>query len=171
MSNQLQTNLDAILLDKNTNLKPENLKAGITCLGVEGNLYAATPIYNTVDYTYNNLTVNNRPNQIHIINKFIIIRSGYIHYGYYDGQYVGYVNSRGNTQWGVVFATPDYVIFAEGVSDSGSNESCDLYKLTKTEITNIGQSISIPFGQQYVSDCLLTPNNTLFIRLRSKGYI
>ena len=38
MSNQLQENLDAILLDKNTNLKPENLKAGITCLGIEGTL-------------------------------------------------------------------------------------------------------------------------------------
>ena len=38
MSNQLQENLDAILLDKNTNLKPENLKEGVTCLGVEGTL-------------------------------------------------------------------------------------------------------------------------------------
>lgn len=38
MSNQLQTNLDAILQDKNTNLLPENLKAGITCLGVEGTM-------------------------------------------------------------------------------------------------------------------------------------
>lgn len=38
MSNQLQENLDAILLDKNTNLKPENLKAGVTCLGVEGTM-------------------------------------------------------------------------------------------------------------------------------------
>ena len=36
MSNQLQTNLDAILQDKNANLKPENLKQGVTCLGVEG---------------------------------------------------------------------------------------------------------------------------------------
>ena len=36
MSNQLQTNLDAILQDKNTNLLPENLKAGVTCLGIEG---------------------------------------------------------------------------------------------------------------------------------------
>ena len=40
MSNQLQENLDAILLDKNTNLKPENLKQGITCLGVEGTMQA-----------------------------------------------------------------------------------------------------------------------------------
>lgn len=36
MANELQTNLDAILNDKNTNLLPENLKAGVTCLGVEG---------------------------------------------------------------------------------------------------------------------------------------
>lgn len=32
----LKTNLQEILQDKNTNLLPENLKAGITCLGVEG---------------------------------------------------------------------------------------------------------------------------------------
>lgn len=38
MSNQLQENLNAILEDKNSNLLPENLKAGITCLGVTGNL-------------------------------------------------------------------------------------------------------------------------------------
>lgn len=36
MANELQTKLDAILNDKNTNLLPENLKAGITCLGIEG---------------------------------------------------------------------------------------------------------------------------------------
>ena len=36
MANELQTKLDAILLDKNTNLLPENLKAGVNCLGVTG---------------------------------------------------------------------------------------------------------------------------------------
>lgn len=36
MANELQNKLDAILEDKNTNLKPENLKKGITLLGVEG---------------------------------------------------------------------------------------------------------------------------------------
>ena len=41
VSNQLQTNLDIILQDKNINLKPENLKAGITCLGVEGTYESA----------------------------------------------------------------------------------------------------------------------------------
>lgn len=38
MANELQTKLDAILNDKNTNLLPENLKAGVTCLGVTGTL-------------------------------------------------------------------------------------------------------------------------------------
>lgn len=37
MANELQTKLDAILNDKNTNLLPEHLKAGVTCLGVRGN--------------------------------------------------------------------------------------------------------------------------------------
>lgn len=38
MANELQTTLNEILADKQTNLKPENLKAGITCLGVQGTL-------------------------------------------------------------------------------------------------------------------------------------
>ena len=38
MNNELQQNLDAILLDKNTNLKPENLKSGVTCLGITGTM-------------------------------------------------------------------------------------------------------------------------------------
>lgn len=38
MENELQTTLNNILNDKNTNLKPENLKAGITCLGIEGTM-------------------------------------------------------------------------------------------------------------------------------------
>ena len=37
MANELQTKLDAILEDKNTNLLPENLKKNITCLGITGN--------------------------------------------------------------------------------------------------------------------------------------
>lgn len=35
---ELNITLDEILQDKNTNLLPENLKAGITCLGVEGSM-------------------------------------------------------------------------------------------------------------------------------------
>lgn len=40
MANELQTKLDTILEDKNTNLLPENLKAGVTCLGIEGTMEA-----------------------------------------------------------------------------------------------------------------------------------
>ena len=38
----LETKLNAILNDKLTNLKPENLKKGVTCLGVTGTLEAST---------------------------------------------------------------------------------------------------------------------------------
>ena len=41
-SNELQTVLNNILTDKNTNLKPENLKKDVTCLGVTGTLEAST---------------------------------------------------------------------------------------------------------------------------------
>lgn len=40
MTNELQQTLDNILNDKNTNLLPENLKAGVTCLGIEGTMDA-----------------------------------------------------------------------------------------------------------------------------------
>ena len=38
----LETKLNAILNDKLTNLKPENIKKGVTCLGVTGTLEAST---------------------------------------------------------------------------------------------------------------------------------
>ena len=38
MANDLVYKLQDILDDKNTNLKPENLKQGVTCLGVEGTM-------------------------------------------------------------------------------------------------------------------------------------
>lgn len=36
MAKDLQKKLDAILEDVKANLKPENLRAGVTCLGVTG---------------------------------------------------------------------------------------------------------------------------------------
>ena len=38
MSNQLQENLEAIKNDLDTNLLPENLKEGVTILGINGEL-------------------------------------------------------------------------------------------------------------------------------------
>ena len=40
MADKLVYDLQNIKEDKNTNLKPENLKQGITCLGVEGTMQA-----------------------------------------------------------------------------------------------------------------------------------
>ena len=40
MENELQQVLDKIKQNKDTNLLPENLKAGVTCLGVEGKIEA-----------------------------------------------------------------------------------------------------------------------------------
>ena len=45
----LQENLNAIKLDKDTNLKPENLKAGITCLGVTGTLTQGEDLQEQLD--------------------------------------------------------------------------------------------------------------------------
>ena len=44
----LQENLDAILVDKKANLLPENLKTGITCLGIKGTY---TPPLTEDEYT------------------------------------------------------------------------------------------------------------------------
>ena len=56
MSNQLQENLNLILEEKNTKLLPENLKAGITCLGVTGSLESNTgggvKLFKTIDELY-----------------------------------------------------------------------------------------------------------------------
>ena len=48
MANELQTTLDNILEDKNTNLKPENLKSGVTCLGVTGILQQSENLYRSL---------------------------------------------------------------------------------------------------------------------------
>ena len=42
MTNTLQEKLNEILTDKNTNLLPENLKKGISCLGIDGTLEVST---------------------------------------------------------------------------------------------------------------------------------
>lgn len=46
---ELQTVLNNILIDKNTNLKPENLKKGATCLGVTGTLEPSENLQEQLD--------------------------------------------------------------------------------------------------------------------------
>ena len=55
MKNELQQVLDNILDDKTTNLKPENLRQGITCLEVEGTADVPTPIYDISDWVSINI--------------------------------------------------------------------------------------------------------------------
>ncbi len=50
-NNQLQNILDDILDDKNTNLTPDNLKKGVTCLGIKGR-------YNGIDTSDATVTTN-----------------------------------------------------------------------------------------------------------------
>ena len=53
MTDELQTKLDEILLDKNTNLLPEHLKAGVTCLGVEGRMQNGCKLFETEEKMQN----------------------------------------------------------------------------------------------------------------------
>lgn len=53
----LKTNLQEILQDKNTNLLPENLKAGITCLGVIGTMEPSIDT-SDADATPEDITIN-----------------------------------------------------------------------------------------------------------------
>ena len=53
----LQENLDAIKLDKDTNLKPENLKVGVTCLGVNGRLQNGCKLFETEENMLNDKDV------------------------------------------------------------------------------------------------------------------
>ena len=63
MADSLVYKLQDIKEDRNTNLKPENLKAGVTCLGIKGTLEPNTgsdvePIYVTSNYTVKTIPVD-----------------------------------------------------------------------------------------------------------------
>lgn len=49
MGNELQNKLDQLLEQKQSYLRPENLKKGVTCMGIVGDFTVAT------DKTYNEL--------------------------------------------------------------------------------------------------------------------
>lgn len=53
----LKTNLQEILQDKNTNLLPENLKEGVTCLGIEGTMQPGLDT-SDADATPEDITIN-----------------------------------------------------------------------------------------------------------------
>ena len=57
MASSLEDKLNLILEDKNTNLLPENLKQGVTCLGVEGTMQAGIDT-SDANATANDITIN-----------------------------------------------------------------------------------------------------------------
>lgn len=71
----LKTNLQEILQDKNTNLLPENLKAGITCLGVDGTLEGETPVVKTVTCYETDACMSDKVNSSSIPRLSIYINS------------------------------------------------------------------------------------------------
>ena len=88
MENELQTTLNEIKQDKDTNLLPENLKKGVTCLGIEGTLPSANDIgtnpsidFNDIDIeiycklqeAYDNMEVKKINSQSSILNDVVFI--------------------------------------------------------------------------------------------------
>lgn len=69
MANELQTTLNEILADKKTNLKPENLKKGITLLGVQGTLEnnSSVRLFHTVKEM--NTSTDNKENDLAIVYR------------------------------------------------------------------------------------------------------
>ena len=78
-TNELQETLDSILDDKETNLKPENLRSGVSLLGVQGTLKESSvdPLYATTDYTTRTYTLNlNEVGQeIQLYDNYVIIHT------------------------------------------------------------------------------------------------
>lgn len=71
MANKLQTKLDAILLDKNTNLLPENIKKDITVLGVTGTMESGSnniKLFETVEEM--NADSNKTEGAFAMVNKY-----------------------------------------------------------------------------------------------------
>lgn len=82
MADSLVYKLQDIKEDRNTNLKPENLKAGVTCLGIKGTLEPNTgsgvdPLYATTDYTTPTYTLNLNEvaEEIQLYDNYVIIHT------------------------------------------------------------------------------------------------
>lgn len=82
MADSLVYKLQDIKEDRNTNLKPENLKAGITCLGVTGTLEPNTgsdvePIYQTTEYTVKDISIdlNEEVDSISTYEQYVVVHT------------------------------------------------------------------------------------------------
>lgn len=121
MSNQLQENLDAILLDKNTNLKPENLKEGVTCLGVDGTMQSG------IDTSDANATADD----------ILMNKTAYINGEKITGTLPLFPNSR------------TFVVDNAGVTDNTEDSTLDLTTINVTKQVldnNVNMKFSAPYS-------------------------
>lgn len=180
--NELQQVLDDILEDKTTNLKPENLKLGITCLGIEGELDAPEPIYATTDY-YTLRTDVTRDVLTMFIDKWVLVYGGSSIEAYYNGNAIGNATkSYSGTYSFVCTITDDYFIIAFNKAD-GYQKEYETFKITKTSVERIGD-LQTPKAEtdlsyldgliySYGSNALYKYNettNTLDLLLSMTGY-
>lgn len=103
MANELQTTLNEILADKKTNLKPENLKKGITLLGVQGTLEnnSSVRLFHTVKEM--NTSTGNAENDLAIVYRSDIKSV-----------------SNGDTITSITF--PKTVVFTEAITSNYNGE-------------------------------------------------
>lgn len=120
------------------------------------------PIYGTVDYIYSDIMGSTLSN-IEPVGRFVYGINNYQIYAYYDGKLIGSIN-RGSTATSdyniVLKVTDDYIIIAYTTENSADNRNYISFKITKTEISEIGP-ITVPVYGAY-SNCI-SFNNTIFI--------
>lgn len=120
------------------------------------------PIYGTVDYIYSDI-MGSTPSNIQPVGRFVYGINNYQIYAYYDGKLIGSIN-RGSTATSnynmVLKVTDDYIIIAYTTENSADNRNYISFKITKTEISEIGP-ITAPVYDAY-SNCI-SFNNTIFM--------
>lgn len=177
MSNQLQENLDAILLDKNTNLKPENLKEGVTCLGVEGTGYLGKNIYGALDYTSKTYTIEKIANpgyppypDTYIFGKLTIRHSQNTNmYIYFDGEFIDTydVGLRGSSKYiAVVYYDDEQYIFIVNKAESSTTKygaiSVNFINKTVTDLGEISNIDDISSLKTTGKECQLDSDGYLY---------
>ena len=72
-SNELQDTLDRILTEKNAKLIPENIKKGVTILGITGTFEATTEVQEQINtLTQENATLTETINENNVIAEDIL---------------------------------------------------------------------------------------------------
>lgn len=98
VENELQKSLNNILAGKEANLLPENLKKGVTLLGVTGTLTAPTPIYATADYSVQSIPVPEGEPSLDYASYWSFLGDYALIYGH-NSEYRPYLYKKINNAW------------------------------------------------------------------------